>query len=124
MHPIVRCRGLVSLRSVSATALIGLTAIPFASSLRAAPEKSQTQTAPPAAVFQAGPAPVTVSLPIDTLDTAIPSSNVYIRPVTTTNIDGKLRYLAFQGDFTFDETVCSFSLPYVEKAGLTSGNWS
>src|SRR6478735_1194315 len=74
-----------------------------------AQEKSQTGTASTAAPpAQATPAPITVSLPIDTLATTIPSSTVYLKPVTTTNIDASSNYVAFQGDFVFDETICTF----------------
>jgi hypothetical protein len=55
----------------------------------------------------------------------VPPSTVFLEPVTTTNIDAGLNYVGFQGDFTFNETICTFSSPlFVEKAGLTSGNWN
>ena len=70
-------------------------------------------------------APVTVSLPIDTLDTTVPASTVVLKPVSTTNIDASLNYVGFQGDFTFDETVLTFSSPNpVQGAGLTGSNWN
>jgi hypothetical protein len=71
------------------------------------------------------PVPITVSLPVDTLDSSIPISTVFLKPVGTTNIDGGLNYVGFQGDFTFNQTVITFSSPlFVEKAGLTAGNWN
>src|SRR5438045_1734408 len=70
------------------------------------------------------PAPVTVSLPIDTLDTTVPDTTVVPKPVTTTNIDSSLSYVAFQADFTFDETILTFGSPPVAGAGLTGGNWN
>src|ERR1044071_9676887 len=67
---------------------------------------------------------VTVSLPIDTMDTSVPISTVIIKPVLTSNIDPSLNYVGFQGDFTFDSTVFTFSSPPARIAGLTSGNWN
>src|SRR5436190_21236953 len=72
---------------------------------------------------------VTVSLPIDAFDTSVPASTVIIEPVTTTLIDstttGGANYVGFQGDFTFDSAVVTFSSPYVQRAGLTSDpNWN
>jgi hypothetical protein len=69
-------------------------------------------------------APVTVSLPTATFDTSVPISTVIIEPVVTTNIDAGVNYVGFQGDFTFDETVATFSNPPMQKAGLTGGNWN
>src|SRR5438874_2169622 len=68
--------------------------------------------------------PVTVSLPMDTLDTNVPSSTVVLKPVSTSNIDAGLNYVGFQGDFSFDETVLTFPIPPVQNAGLTGGNWN
>src|SRR5436190_1093984 len=70
------------------------------------------------------PPPVTVSLPIDTVDTSVPTGTVIIEPVASSNIDAGLDYVGFQGDFTFDETVATFSNPPLQKAGLTAGNWN
>src|SRR6266446_4928291 len=70
------------------------------------------------------PPPVKVSLPIDTFDTSVPIGTVIIEPVTSINIDASLNYVGFQGDFTFDQTVVSFSSPPLQKAGLTGGNWN
>src|SRR5436189_5277292 len=70
------------------------------------------------------PAPVTISLPTDAFDTSVPISTVIVEPVVVTNIDAGLNYVGFQGDFTFDETVVSFSNPPMQKAGLTAGNWN
>ena len=75
-------------------------------------------------VASAGPAPITVSLPTATFDTSVPIATVIIEPVVTTFIDASLNYVGFQGDFTFDETVVTFSTPFVVKTGLTSNNWS
>src|SRR5215831_13753404 len=68
--------------------------------------------------------PVTVSLPIDTLDTTVPDSMVVPMPVNTTDIDSNLNYVGFQADFNFDETVLTFGSPPVMNAGLTGGNWN
>ena len=82
-------------------ALLFVSAILFASTFRAASDKSQSDT-PPAAAAQGTPAPVTVSLPIDTLDVTAPPSTVFQKPAITTNLNGSLNYVGFQGDFTFD----------------------
>src|SRR5205823_5942605 len=42
----------------------------------------------------------------------------------TSNIDASLHYVGFQGDFTFDETIITFPIPPMQKAGLTGGNWT
>ena len=42
----------------------------------------------------------------------------------TSSIDASLNYVGFQGDFTFDERICTFSAPFVEQTSLTLGNWS
>src|ERR1051325_3654744 len=68
--------------------------------------------------------PITVSLPIDTLDTSIPNTTVVPKPVNTTNIDSSLHYVGFQADFNFDETILTFGTPPVMNAGLTGGNWN
>ena len=70
--------------------------------------------------------PITVSLPIDTFDTSVPSATVIIEPVTTTLIDPPrgLNYIGFQGDFTFDSAVVTFATPQVQPAGLTATNWN
>ena len=44
--------------------------------------------------------------------------------MVTTTIDPSLDYVGFQGDFTYDSAVVSFSTPQVQKAGLTAGNWN
>src|SRR6266446_392060 len=67
---------------------------------------------------------VAVTLPTDTFDNQVDITTVIIEPVVTTFIDPSLNYIAFQGDFTFDETVVSFSSPTVQQAGLTAGNWN
>jgi hypothetical protein len=48
----------------------------------------------------------------------------FVAPVTTSAIDGRNRLVGFQGDITFDEQVIRFEEEPVEKAGLTSGNWT
>src|SRR5438477_9013206 len=70
------------------------------------------------------PTPPKVSLPIDTFDTSVPIGTVIIEPVASSNIDAGLNLVGFQGDFTFDQTVVSFSNPPLQKAGLTAGNWN
>src|SRR5436190_18156612 len=70
------------------------------------------------------PPPVTVSLPIDTLDNSVPLGTVLLKPVATTNIDAGLNYIGFEGDLTFNKKVCTFSSVAGEKAGLTSGSWT
>ena len=45
-------------------------------------------------------------------------------PVEVTNIDPKENLVGFQGDLIFDPTVIAFEDEPVQKAGLTSGNWS
>jgi hypothetical protein len=67
---------------------------------------------------------ITVSLPSDTLDNSVPIATVFSEPVVTTNIDASLEYIGFEGDFTFDETVVTFSDPFVEQAGLTASGWT
>ena len=71
---------------------------------------------------------ITVSLPIASFDTSVPSSTVIIEPVMTTLIDptttNGINYIAFQGDFTFDSAVVSFATPQVQGAGLTATNWN
>ena len=69
------------------------------------------------------PGPLTVSLPITNLDPSLPISTVNIQPVSTTDVTG-LDYIGFQADFTFNETVCTFSAPFVEAGGLTAGTWT
>src|SRR5438105_15124897 len=70
------------------------------------------------------PPPVMVSLPIATFDTSVPIGTVIIEPVASSNIDASRNYVGFQGDFTFDQTVVSFSSPPLQKAGLTGGYWN
>jgi len=54
------------------------------------------------------------------------SKNSFTAPVKTSKIDGKSNIVGFQGDFTFDERVVTFSDPErpVQNAGLTAGNWN
>ena len=74
---------------------------------------------------------ITVSLPIASFDTSVPSSTIIIQPVTTTLIDNTttegLNYVGFQGDFTFDSavvTVLTVSPGPTQGAGLTAFNWN
>jgi hypothetical protein len=62
-----------------------------------------------------------VSLPEMAVDQS--KTNV-TAPVTTSAIDAKNNLVGFQGDFTFDERVVTFQSPFVQKAGLTGGNWN
>ena len=72
--------------------------------------------------------PITMSLPNDFLDPSVPSNTVIIAPVTTTMIDSTTtngaNITGCQGDFTFDSSVITFASPFVQRAGLTSGNWN
>ena len=43
--------------------------------------------------------------------------------VTSSAIDASSNIVAFQGDFTFDERVITFSEKPVQNAGLTAGSW-
>src|SRR5262245_49908200 len=94
------------LQTILCVTLICISAILFASSFRAAPQSASDGFYPPLpvparptlasqngfypplpATPNATPFPVTVALPIDTLDAGIPASTVLIEPVTTTLID-------------------------------------
>src|SRR6185295_10213826 len=72
------------------------------------------------------PQPITVSLPIDSFDTSVPSSTVIIEPVVTTLIHPSLGYMGFQADFTFDSAVVGFASPGApaQAAGLTASGWT
>ena len=78
---------------------------------------------PPLPRGGATPPPI-VTLPSDLLSSAVPIANVIPEPVTTTAIDPTLDYVGFQGDFTYDSAVVSFSPPFVQAAGLTAANWT
>src|SRR5437773_2017974 len=95
-------------------ALAGLALAATASLLMSGVASAQTPT----------PIPVTVSLPTATFDTSVPISTVIPEPVAATNIDASFNLVGFQGDFTFDETVATFSAPPVQNSGLTAGNWN
>src|SRR6476619_7983898 len=86
----------LSTRRVSAALLLAVAAILFASNFRAAPNQSQPDIPFRFGAPQASPAPITVSLPIDSLDVSVPFPTVFIKPVTTTNIDSILNYVGFQ----------------------------
>src|ERR1051325_7032409 len=71
--------------------------------------------------------PITVALPVATVSPS--PSGVVLIPVNCTLIDststGGANLVGFQGDFTFDSTVVTFSSPFVAKGGLTSDpNWN
>ena len=72
--------------------------------------------------------PITVSLPTATFDTSVPIATEIIQPVNTTLINAATtsgaNYVGFQGDFTFDSAVVTFSAPFVQAAGLTATNWN
>ena len=70
------------------------------------------------------PPSITVSLPTGNVTNSVSTNAVILLPVTTTSIDPSLNYIGFQGDFSFDETVITFSDPFVEAAGLTGNNWN
>jgi hypothetical protein len=91
-------------------AVLSASSILFAASSKAAPTSPEST--------------ITVSLPTADFNPSVPSSTVIIQPVVTTNIDPSLNYVAFQGDFTFDSAVVSFSYPYIEGAGLTATGWN
>ncbi len=70
------------------------------------------------------PPPITVSLPTGNVTNSVSTATVILLPVTTTSVDPSLNYTGFQGDFSFDETVITFSDPFVEAAGMTANNWN
>lgn len=70
------------------------------------------------------PTLTTVSLPTATFDISVPIDTVIIEPMVTTYIGPSLNYIGFQGDFTFDERVVSFTSPFVQAAGLTATGWT
>ncbi len=86
---------------------IGLAAIVLASTASAAPASPEST--------------ITVTLPTAEFNPSVPSGNIILQPVMTTNIDASLHYVAFLGDFTFDSSVVSFDAQGAEKAGLTGG---
>ena len=96
-----------------------LSTILFATSFATAPKPivAEPTATPP-------PGPLTVSLPVYNLNPVVPIEALIFIPVTTANIDPGLGYIGFQGDFTFDETVCTFSSPFVDGAGLTANDWT
>src|SRR5437016_3414301 len=70
------------------------------------------------------PGAITVSLPTAAFSTSVPITTVIPEPVVTTTITADVSLVGFQGDFTFDETVVTFSNPPVMNSGLTGGNWN
>jgi hypothetical protein len=63
----------------------------------------------------------TVSLPIATIDTSVTN---FTQPVVASAIDASENLVGFQGDFTFDSAIISFTTPQVQGAGLTASNWN
>src|SRR6187551_2075464 len=126
-----------ALQITISVALLAVSAIIFASSFRAAPQAAESQPGfwPPLPVKVApgqDPDPnaptglpgITVSLPIDTMDTSVPSSTILIKPVNTTAISAAQNLVGFQGDFTFDSNVVSFTSSPTFGGGLTGTNWN
>jgi hypothetical protein len=73
------------------------------------------------AINELVPVVATVELPNALVDVL---ANEFVTAVVTSNIDPKDNLIGFQGDFTFDSTAIGFESEPVEKAGLTSGNWT
>src|SRR4029079_4512964 len=69
---------------------------------------------------------ITVSLPVDStsFDVSQNITTVIIEPVNSTNIQASLNYIGFQGDFTYNPAVVSFSTPPAAAAGLTGSGWT
>jgi hypothetical protein len=106
-----------STRLIALQTLVRLALVILAALLMSVTVLAQEPEPPP-------PELITVSLPIATLDPSVPITTIIVEPVFTSNIDSSLNYIAFQGDFTFDETVVSFSHPPVQGADLTGDNWN
>src|ERR1051325_10740885 len=121
-----------ALQITLSVALIAVSAIVFASSFRAAPQATQEGFYPPLPNQQAGfypplpdapdgcPLPflpITVSLPNATVSPS--PSGVILQPVNCSLVDstttGGANIVGFQGDFTFDSTVVTFSSPFVRS---------
>ncbi len=62
-----------------------------------------------------------VMLPTANVDPSVTNFN---QPVMTTMINSADNLVAFQGDFTFNETIITFQSSPVSAAGLTSTNWN
>lgn len=65
--------------------------------------------------------PVTVSLPVATISTAILN---FTQAVSTSAIDFSQDLISFQADILFDSTVIGFQSQPVTAAGLTANNWN
>ena len=116
---IISTKAAISCNTALANGLLG------AQSSAAAPATLTASNFRPVTRLNAPAGGVTVSLPIANFDTSVPINTQIIQPVTTTQIDASLNYVGFQGDFTFNETVCTFPAPFVQAAGLTGGgNWN
>src|SRR5204863_856842 len=113
-----------ALQITLSVALMAVSAILFASSFRAAPQAASDAFYPPLPPTQnqqrgfypalpaapdCAPLPITVALPVDTMDAGLPASTVYIKQVTSTLIDSTTtlgnNLVGFQGDFTFDSSI-------------------
>src|SRR6476659_7876324 len=57
---------------------------------------------------------ITVSLPTTSFDISVPIATVITQPITATTITAAMNLVGFQGDFSFDETVVTFSSPPVQ----------
>ena len=69
---------------------------------------------------------ITVSLPIDTMDTSVPISTVIAKPVTCTTVLASQQIIGFQGDFVFDSAVIDFDSAGgpVSPTGMTATQWN
>ena len=113
-----------ALQIATCLVLLVVSAIIFASSFRAAPQAADSQPGfyPPLPVkvapgqdqdpnAPAGLPGITISLPIDTIDTSVPSTTILLKPVNATQINAAQNLVGFQGDFVFDSSVVSFTTP-------------
>jgi hypothetical protein len=115
-------------------ALLFVSAILFASTFKAAaPAAGRSQSGivrqdgfyPPLPVPAVIEQTMTVSLPAVILDNSVSMDTVILEPITTSNIKADQNIVGFQGDFTFDSAVLTFSPSlFVEPAGLTGNNWN
>src|SRR5262249_30187524 len=88
------------------------------------PSPSPSPTPTPASTPSPTPQLPKVTLPTDSFDTSVSITTVITEPVVVTNVNPSLNIVGFQGDFTFDSNIVSFSSPYVNAAGLTAGTWT
>src|SRR5450432_3372569 len=95
-------------------ALLSVSAILFASSFKAASPSAQPIVVAQAGFYPPLPVPdvpeqsITVSLPIDSLDTSVPPLPFVVKPVTCTTVNASQQIIGFQGDFLFDSNVIDF----------------